>query len=78
MRDQLTKSRGDAYAVAQRFWEFSGVFLSPVRFIIALVFLYRYAFTCAAAEDTSLSLTGAESSDGALLQASWSFWWRTG
>ncbi|KAJ3554652.1 hypothetical protein NM688_g2996 [Phlebia brevispora] len=33
--------QGDAYAVAQRFWEFSGVFLSPVRLTIALVFLYN-------------------------------------
>lgn len=34
--------QGDAYAVAQRFWEFSGIFASPVRLVIALVFLYRY------------------------------------
>ncbi|KAI0687745.1 P-loop containing nucleoside triphosphate hydrolase protein [Cytidiella melzeri] len=33
--------QGDAYAVAQRFWEFSGVFSSPVRLTIALVFLYN-------------------------------------
>ncbi|GLB35831.1 putative ABC transporter transmembrane region [Lyophyllum shimeji] len=33
--------QGDTYAVAQRFWEFSGVFTSPVRLTIALVFLYR-------------------------------------
>ena len=33
--------RGDAYAVAQRFWEFSGIFAAPVRLAIALVFLYR-------------------------------------
>ncbi|KIL71527.1 hypothetical protein M378DRAFT_182928 [Amanita muscaria Koide BX008] len=32
--------QGDAYAVAQRFWEFAGVFTSPVRLVIALVFLY--------------------------------------
>jgi hypothetical protein len=35
-------ARGDAYAVAQRFWEFSGVFAAPVRLTIAMVFLYRY------------------------------------
>ncbi|KAG8934657.1 hypothetical protein FRC02_009484 [Tulasnella sp. 418] len=33
--------QGDSYAVAQRFWEFSGVFISPIRLVIALVFLYR-------------------------------------
>ncbi|KAF9644674.1 pleiotropic drug resistance ABC transporter [Thelephora ganbajun] len=33
--------QGDAYAVAQRFWEFSGIFAAPVRLAIALVFLYR-------------------------------------
>ncbi|KAI0091009.1 pleiotropic drug resistance ABC transporter [Irpex rosettiformis] len=33
--------QGDAYAVAQRFWEFSGVFSSPVRLTIALIFLYN-------------------------------------
>ncbi|KAG5638391.1 hypothetical protein H0H81_000287 [Sphagnurus paluster] len=32
---------GDSYAVAQRFWEFSGIFASPVRLTIALVFLYQ-------------------------------------
>lgn len=32
--------RGDAYAVAQRFWEFSAVFSAPVRLGIALYFLY--------------------------------------
>lgn len=32
--------RGDSYAVAQRFWEIS-VITSPVRIIIALVFLYE-------------------------------------
>ncbi|PPQ63821.1 hypothetical protein CVT24_009771 [Panaeolus cyanescens] len=31
----------DAYAVAQRFWDFSGFFTSPVRLVIALLFLYR-------------------------------------
>lgn len=34
--------RGDTYAVSQRFWEFSGIFTSPVRLTIALVFLYQY------------------------------------
>ncbi|KAK1234881.1 hypothetical protein PQX77_001975 [Marasmius sp. AFHP31] len=33
--------QGDTYAVAQRFWEFSGLFASPVRLIIALIFLYN-------------------------------------
>ncbi|PCH42091.1 pleiotropic drug resistance ABC transporter [Wolfiporia cocos MD-104 SS10] len=33
--------QGDAYSVAQRFWEFSGVFAAPVRIGIALVFLYQ-------------------------------------
>ncbi|KAI8980033.1 P-loop containing nucleoside triphosphate hydrolase protein [Trametes punicea] len=33
--------QGDAYAVAHRFWQFSGFFLAPVRLIIAMVFLYR-------------------------------------
>lgn len=35
------RCRGDSYAVAQRFWEFSALFTSPVRLVIALVFLYR-------------------------------------
>ncbi|KAJ7170194.1 pleiotropic drug resistance ABC transporter [Mycena filopes] len=33
--------QGDSYAVAQRFWEFSALFASPVRLVIALVFLYK-------------------------------------
>ncbi|KAF5385025.1 hypothetical protein D9615_001230 [Tricholomella constricta] len=33
--------QGDTYAVAQRFWEFSGIFMSPIRLTIALVFLYQ-------------------------------------
>ncbi|KAJ3535367.1 hypothetical protein NMY22_g6525 [Coprinellus aureogranulatus] len=33
--------QGDTYAVAQRFWEFSGIVATPVRIAIALVFLYR-------------------------------------
>ncbi|KAG6817909.1 hypothetical protein H0H87_012377 [Tephrocybe sp. NHM501043] len=33
--------RGDTYTVAQRFWNFAGVFLNPVRLTIALVFLYK-------------------------------------
>ncbi|CAE6419815.1 unnamed protein product [Rhizoctonia solani] len=33
--------QGDAYAVAQRFWEFSSVFSAPVRLGIALYFLYQ-------------------------------------
>ena len=39
--------RGDAYAVAQRFWDFSPVLVGPIRMGIAMWFLYRY---------TSLSL----------------------
>lgn len=35
-------SRGDTYAVSQRFWEFSAIFVSPVRLVIALTFLYQY------------------------------------
>jgi len=34
--------RGDAYAVAQRFWEFSGIFAAPVRLTIAMIFLYKW------------------------------------
>ncbi|KAI0950790.1 hypothetical protein AcW1_008002 [Taiwanofungus camphoratus] len=33
--------QGDAYAVSARFWEFSGIFASPVRLVIALIFLYN-------------------------------------
>ncbi|KAK7063980.1 P-loop containing nucleoside triphosphate hydrolase protein [Favolaschia claudopus] len=33
--------QGDSYAVAQRFWEFSALFTSPIRLVIALVFLYQ-------------------------------------
>ncbi|KAJ7269434.1 P-loop containing nucleoside triphosphate hydrolase protein [Mycena haematopus] len=33
--------QGDSYAVSQRFWEFSALFTSPVRLVIALVFLYQ-------------------------------------
>lgn len=33
--------RGDSYAVSQRFWEFSAIFTSPIRLVIALVFLYQ-------------------------------------
>ncbi|CAE6506129.1 unnamed protein product [Rhizoctonia solani] len=33
--------QGDAYAVAQRFWEFSAVFSAPIRLGIALYFLYQ-------------------------------------
>nr|VWP00151.1 Trehalase (EC (Alpha-trehalose glucohydrolase) [Ganoderma boninense] len=44
--------QGDAYAVAHRFWQFSGFFLAPVRLTIALVFLHRVlgwsAFTAVA------------------------------
>ncbi|KAI0749685.1 P-loop containing nucleoside triphosphate hydrolase protein [Daedaleopsis nitida] len=44
--------QGDAYAVAYRFWQFSGFFLAPVRLTIALIFLYRVlgwsAFTAVA------------------------------
>ncbi|KJA28401.1 hypothetical protein HYPSUDRAFT_62031 [Hypholoma sublateritium FD-334 SS-4] len=37
----LNLMQGDTYSVAQRFWEFSGLFTSPVRIIIALTFLYQ-------------------------------------
>lgn len=33
---------GDSYAVAQRFWEFSGICTAPVRLVIALIFLYKF------------------------------------
>ncbi|KAL1739961.1 hypothetical protein HDZ31DRAFT_20024, partial [Schizophyllum fasciatum] len=33
--------QGDSYAVAQRFWEFNGIFSSPIRLVIALMFLYN-------------------------------------
>ncbi|KAG1904761.1 ABC transporter type 1, transmembrane domain-containing protein [Suillus fuscotomentosus] len=33
--------QGDAYAVAQRFWDFAAIFSSPLRLVIALVFLYK-------------------------------------
>ncbi|KAH9944830.1 P-loop containing nucleoside triphosphate hydrolase protein [Amylocystis lapponica] len=33
--------QGDAYAVSNRFWMFSGFFVAPVRLVIALVFLYK-------------------------------------
>ncbi|KAJ3988444.1 P-loop containing nucleoside triphosphate hydrolase protein [Lentinula detonsa] len=33
--------QGDSYAVSQRFWEFSAIVASPVRLVIALVFLYK-------------------------------------
>ncbi|KAJ4485740.1 P-loop containing nucleoside triphosphate hydrolase protein [Lentinula aciculospora] len=33
--------QGDSYAVSQRFWEFSAIIASPVRLVIALVFLYK-------------------------------------
>ncbi|KAG7452254.1 P-loop containing nucleoside triphosphate hydrolase protein [Guyanagaster necrorhizus] len=33
--------QGDAYAVSQRFWEFSALITSPIRLVIALVFLYN-------------------------------------
>jgi ABC-type multidrug transport system fused ATPase/permease subunit len=33
--------QGDCYAVAQRFWDFSAVFASPVRLAIALYFLWQ-------------------------------------
>jgi hypothetical protein len=39
-----THARGDSYAVAQRFWDFSAVFAAPVRLTIALIFLYKCAF----------------------------------
>ncbi|XP_006460356.1 hypothetical protein AGABI2DRAFT_203369 [Agaricus bisporus var. bisporus H97] len=37
----LNIMRGDSYAVAQRFWDFSPVFTAPFRLIIALIFLYN-------------------------------------
>ncbi|KAE9409119.1 P-loop containing nucleoside triphosphate hydrolase protein [Gymnopus androsaceus JB14] len=36
--------QGDSYAVSQRFWEFSAIIASPVRLIIALVFLYKQSW----------------------------------
>ncbi|KAJ2921432.1 hypothetical protein H1R20_g15658, partial [Candolleomyces eurysporus] len=33
--------QGDSYAVAQRFWEFSGLITAPVRITIAMIFLYK-------------------------------------
>ncbi|KAG2022883.1 ATP-binding cassette transporter [Coprinopsis cinerea AmutBmut pab1-1] len=33
--------RGDTYAIAQRFWDIAALFSAPVRFGIAVVFLYR-------------------------------------
>ncbi|KAJ3895149.1 pleiotropic drug resistance ABC transporter [Lentinula edodes] len=33
--------QGDSYAVSQRFWEFSAIIASPVRLVIALIFLYK-------------------------------------
>lgn len=48
--------RGDAYAVAQRFWEFSAIFASPVRLVIALVFLYQYGLLSSSAVDHILTL----------------------
>jgi hypothetical protein len=33
--------RGDSYAVAQRFWDFSSIIIAPLRITIALVFLYQ-------------------------------------
>lgn len=33
--------QGDTYTVAQRFWEFSGIVTTPVRIVIALIFLYK-------------------------------------
>ncbi|KAJ7459165.1 P-loop containing nucleoside triphosphate hydrolase protein [Mycena galericulata] len=33
--------QGDSYAVSQRFWEFSAIFASPIRLVIALTFLYQ-------------------------------------
>ncbi|KAJ7597443.1 pleiotropic drug resistance ABC transporter [Mycena floridula] len=33
--------QGDSYAVSQRFWEMSALFTSPIRLVIALVFLYQ-------------------------------------
>ncbi|KAJ3833131.1 P-loop containing nucleoside triphosphate hydrolase protein [Lentinula raphanica] len=33
--------QGDSYAVSQRFWEFSAIIASPIRLVIALVFLYK-------------------------------------
>lgn len=33
--------QGDTYAIAQRFWEFSGLVTAPVRITIAMIFLYN-------------------------------------
>ncbi|KAF9469518.1 pleiotropic drug resistance ABC transporter [Collybia nuda] len=33
--------QGDSYAIARCFWDFSDIFASPIRLIIALVFLYQ-------------------------------------
>jgi len=49
--------------VAQRFWDFSAIATSPVRIIIALVFLYQYGSSlltgCYATNLLSGSLVGA-------------------
>jgi len=52
LHGSLESCRGDTYAVSQRFWEFSGIIASPVRLVIALIFLYQYgihffSLTCA-------------------------------
>jgi hypothetical protein len=52
----LTLPRGDAYAVAQRFWEFSGIFAAPVRLTIALIFLHRFGFVASGLVDLFLKL----------------------
>ena len=54
LKPQHRDGRGDAYAVAHRFWEFSSFFLAPVRLAIALVYLYRQVSSSAPAADIVL------------------------
>lgn len=45
--ESLTRvGRGDAYAVAQRFWNLSAFLTAPIRLVITLIFLYRYGQLC--------------------------------
>lgn len=64
-------TRGDTYAVSQRFWEFSGIFASPIRLVIALVFLYRrvLCYTCYTGLTLTIScrILGWSSLSGALV-----------
>lgn len=63
----VTHFSGDSYAVAQRFWEFSGVFAAPVRLTIALVFLYKCVYFCFLYIRKVLTRWGPEFLVGALL-----------